>query len=293
MRFMAFLLLALPAGAHMGQRLYPIDYLSDEVLEQIHVDGRIDEWPDLLGEPTVTLVDFRNDFEELADPASLDFRIWLAWHDDPVRFYLAFVGSDDDYNNTYDPDRPARSLMNFSDSIALSIDGDHSGGAGCWDRGRNCTDEDVAATYGGIQHYSGIARAISGPLIDTGPIYGGEWTVLPPYGHAAGSVESEAPVISVIEMYVTPFDRWNGWDSSPDEVAVSNLTAGKVVGIGVMVRDPDPSGGDGARVLLEDLNVSDLLLLHADGLADGILLPVDNSAVMGSTWGRIKASLNP
>ena len=288
MRFMAFLLLALPAGAHMGQRLYPIDYLSDEVLEQIHVDGRIDEWPDLLGEPTVTLVDFRNDFEELADPASLDFRIWLAWRDDPVRFYLAFVGSDDDYKNTYDPDRPFRSLMNFSDSIALSIDGDHSGGERC----RRCYSEDMEEMYSVTQHYSGIARAVSGPLIDTGPIYGGEWTVLPPYGHAAGSVESEDPVISVIELYVTPFDSWNGWESGPEDVVFSNLTAGQVIGFGVVVRDHDPRGGGGGFMTLESVDYSDLIGLNADGLADGLLLPVDNSAVMGSTWGRIKASIN-
>ena len=36
------------------------------------------------------------------DPSDLDFRIWLAWHDNPARFYLAFVSSDDIYKNNHD-----------------------------------------------------------------------------------------------------------------------------------------------------------------------------------------------
>ena len=66
------------------------------------------------------------------DPSNLDFRICLAWNHDPPRFYVAFVGSVDVYQNTRDYNvsfTPARDIME-NDSITLVIDGDHSGGAG-------------------------------------------------------------------------------------------------------------------------------------------------------------------
>ena len=54
-----------------------------------------------------------------------------------------------------------------------------------------------------------------------------------------GGVFGESPVISVIELYVTPFDDWEGWDR-PDKIKVSRLSAGKVVGFGIIVYDHDP-----------------------------------------------------
>ena len=44
--------LAMSAGAHVGDRVYPIAYLSDEMLERIDIkDGLVDEWEELIGEP--------------------------------------------------------------------------------------------------------------------------------------------------------------------------------------------------------------------------------------------------
>ena len=120
--------LAVSAGAHVGDRVYPVSYLSDEMLEQIDLrDGLADEWQELVGEPAMTLLDFHS----IADPdrSDFDFRIWLAWHDDPPRFYVAFVSSDDVYKNTHNYD--VVDYMGLNDSISLVIDGDHSGGAGC------------------------------------------------------------------------------------------------------------------------------------------------------------------
>ena len=100
--------LAIQAGAHVGDRLYPIAYLSDEMLAEIQLDdGQIQEWVDLLGEPTLTLLDFTEEFQgSPLDPSDLDFRIWLAWHDEPARLYVAFVASDDAYKNVHDYDSP-------------------------------------------------------------------------------------------------------------------------------------------------------------------------------------------
>ena len=122
--------LAVSAGAHIGDCLYPIHYLSDEMLEKIDLkDGSVDEWQELIGEPSMTLLDFSDVGDlEAPDPSDLDFRIWLAWHDDPARFYVAFVASDDIYQNTHEYNASQTSvqdLMILHDSISLVIDGDH------------------------------------------------------------------------------------------------------------------------------------------------------------------------
>ena len=81
--------------AHVSSdRVYPIPYLSDEALEEIQLDdGIVDEWYDLAGEPNLVISDFTDKLSGTPfDPSDLDFRIWLAWHDDPVRLYVAFVG---------------------------------------------------------------------------------------------------------------------------------------------------------------------------------------------------------
>ena len=125
----AFLCLALSlatsASAHSGDRLYPIPEITDEMLERIQLDdGSADEWYDLAGEPTMSLVDFRK-YGTIPDPSDLDFRIWLAWHDDPDRLYVAFFGTDDVY---IEPD--GSHWHGFDGELILSVDGDHSGGGG-------------------------------------------------------------------------------------------------------------------------------------------------------------------
>ena len=226
--------LAVLAGAHVGDRVYPVAYLSDEMLEQIDLrDGLVDEWQELVGEPSMTALDFSSGIADWDpsdgiadwDPSDLDFRIWLAWHDDPARFYVAFVGSDDIYRNTHNYD--VGDLMNLNDSISLVIDGDHSGGAGC-SAVFDCAGPSAEEVREHTQKYNAIARTPDGPHLDdsvtrqaTGEF---SWAVLPPYGDAGGGVFGENPTISVIELYVTPFDRW-AYDDVEGSV-VSDLNAG-------------------------------------------------------------------
>ena len=130
-----FLALAASAGAHSGDRVYPIYELTDEMLAKIDLrDGSVQEWADLLGEPSMTLLDFAYAYiDRSLDPSDLDFRIWLAWHDDPDRIYLAYVCSDDAYKNTHDyffERNDGTSSIDSHDSILFVIDADHSGGKG-------------------------------------------------------------------------------------------------------------------------------------------------------------------
>ena len=296
--------LAVSAGAHIGDRVYPVGYLSDGMLEQIDLkDGSVEEWQDLVGEPSMTLLDFAEVDEGRPDPSDLDFRIWLAWHDDPARFYVAFVGSDDIYKNDHDfnvGDNSVRDSMGLNDSIFLVIDGDHGGGPGC---DHNCDEEEGAEIRHRSQQYHAIARTPGGPNLDddwTRNITGEfAWTALPPYGDAGGSVAGENPLISVIELYVTPFDRW-AYDDVEGSV-VSDLTAGQVIGFGITVNEYDPPDVDWNVPWVEGAEPVDhfwaMLLLQADGYLDGLLLPApgaesgEGSAVESVSWGRIKAAL--
>ena len=295
--------LALSAEAHLGDRVYPVSYLTDEMLEKIDLrDGLVDEWYELIGEPAMTLLDFADSRQGSApDPTDLDFRIWLAWHDEPVRFYLAFVASDDQYKNSHDYSGDPSEVIILNDSIVLGIDGDHSGGVGAV----NSTPlEEWEDFTGQTQYYEAIARTPDGPILDdpgtrhqTGEL---AWTVLPPYVEGGGGVAGEAPVISVIELYVTPFDRWTGYHS-PGEIVVSSLVAGRIIGFSIAVNDHDPPEWidwiPQAMKEEPDSDMFDMMFLRADRFLDGLLLPsdgagsVEDSAVESVSWGRIKASL--
>ena len=94
---------ALSAEAHVGSLVVPFAEVTDEMLSEIQLDGSVDEWSDLIGEPAMTLLDFQPEGKEggSVDPSDIDFQIWLAWHDEPARLYVAFVAADDRYWNTH------------------------------------------------------------------------------------------------------------------------------------------------------------------------------------------------
>ncbi len=296
------------AEAHLGDRVYPIPYLSDEMLEQIQLhDGLVDEWYELVGEPTMSLLDFTEElYQSPLDPSDIDFRIWLAWHDEPARLYVGLVASDDVYKNTHDYNSgsSSRSAIYTHDSIKLAIDGDHSGGAGS---GNGTPLEEVIEIQGQAPDYEAIPRTVSGPTLNDG-LYRFQkkqtlWTTVPPYGDSGGGVAGEAPVIWVIELYVTPFDRWGETWGSPEGSVVSHFAAGQVIGFAVVVIDHDPPEIAVKRWSVEvqqsdetDTTFWNIIRNRADSFLDGLLLPADpagpgDSAVESVSWGRIKASL--
>ena len=113
------------------------------------------------------------------------------------------------------------------------------------------------------------------------------------------ALPEKPPTISVIELYVTPFDQWGGgWDSAEDN-EVSDLEAGKVIGFGIRVIDCDLEEEGQLYWIPEamsDGKDADIAIdrLQADVFLDGLLLSADapeDSAVESVSWGRIKASL--
>ena len=304
------------ASAHIGTRVFPFYELTDEMLETIDIhDGSVEEWYQI-GEPSMTLLDFKTGKtgrSGVPDPSDLDFRIWLAWHDESNRIYAAITTIDDVYYNehNYNDEEGKRFILNY-DSVLFLLDADHSGGTGKPIDVFNYVHEELLDIYGSTQWYSVIAQTRSGPTIDNGirvsqenhPIWNfiGEpdsWMVFSPYGDAGGMAEGEQPSLSVIEMYVTPYDWWGALDDL-DQVRFSELSAHQIIGFAIMVLDSDGDCPGCTGPYHEPAEIFDdgnwLYVSNynkADEFIDGILLPTQGTSVESITWGRIKASLQP
>ena len=123
-------MIAVSTNAHAQDRVYRIPELTDEMRGKIDLtDGSIEEWVEIFGEPSLTPLDFQtSSWASEYDPSSLDYRIWVAWHDSDDHLFLAMELVDDFVNErTYD--RSDRGGLRGSDlSVAIGVDGDRSGG---------------------------------------------------------------------------------------------------------------------------------------------------------------------
>ena len=297
------------ASAHIGTRVFPFYEITDEVLETIDIhDGSVEEWYQI-GEPSMTLLDFKTGYS--LDPSDLDLRIWLAWHDESNRIYAAITTIDDVYYNEHNHNGENQDMRSY-DSIIISIDADHSGGKGRRNEVYNYPREESLGIYGSTQWYSVIAQTVSGPTMDNSirisqkdpfkTFFGtpDSWMVFPPYGDAGGMAEGEQPSLSVIEMYVTPYDWWGALDDL-DQIGFSELSAHQTIGFVIMVLDSDGDCSGCRRSYLPadvlDDHIGNWLYISRDNRADvfidGLLLPAQDTSVESTTWGRIKASLRP
>ena len=300
-----------PAAAHNGDRVFPISYLSEETLALLNQDdGVVEDWLDVLGEPTLTSLDFNlwtgirmtSSFDR-HDPASLDFRIWMGWTPDG-RIHVAGQFVDDVYVNEYDPLEAPYWYPHVHDSVTLLVDGDHTGGQFFWTQSHGDLEEAVQ-TNRQAQFYENIAIAPSGPRVvlfntSVGAIGFDEidqpvdWMVQPPFAQGGGGVFGENPTIWVTEFYVTCFDLLD--HLNPENSVVSELAERKVIGFDLLVRDYDTEPvGPHAFYQLKDPDDAEENAEGADFFVDGLLLgpddDFDNSAVQSTSWARIKASL--
>lgn len=235
--------LASTAYAHAGDQLFPIFELTDDDLTQIDLeDGSVEDWENIFGDPTMTAVDFPIDLnspESEYDPSDIDFRIWLGWNQTTSRIYMAVESIDDDYFNEY-KGLTGLNFMTYYDSIQLMVDGDHSGGPYNYGVEETLTTEEEKLIFQvGAQHYAAIAQAPDTRYVNLLRL--NEWCSLPPYVDGKGTVLGTAPAISVIEFFVTPFDRLAR--EKPEESAISKLFPGKVVGFSISVSDIDTPPG--------------------------------------------------
>ena len=285
-------------GAQFGSRIYSIVELTDSDVAMIDVhDGSIEDWEEVVGEPTVTALDFMTD-PDLGpyDPASLDFRIWIAWHDATNHIYVAMERADNVYVNEFDRQDSHNQFMQRHDSyISFTVDGDHSGGQYIFfNDGYETNEEYWLLTNQQAQWYLAIAETYdNGPHVDLfSHTFHGDWSKVPPYAEGGGRAAGENPTITVTEFYVTPFDRFVY--NSPDESVVSELSPGKIIGFAIAVADFEPEPHNYKSIHYLPMRSDPDLMLSSDNFADAVLLNSEGeipevSAVESITWGRIKA----
>ncbi len=279
------------AHAHIGDEIYPFFEILDEDLGRIDLtDGSVDDWLEVVGEPSLTALDFYWGYwgEVAYDPADVDFRIWLAWHQGSSTLWVAMERFDDLYFNLYDGDKLWEMFV-WDSNIRFMVDGDHTGGRYDYRLGLDCaecTAEQVLEDNRQAQQWMTIAEP-AGHLYHFGA---SEWVARKPYAASGGGVTGESPALTVTEIMVTPFDDliYNDEDASE----ASQLYPGKTIGFSIFTYDIDnPRSKDGWVVGGSWLGGS-----HAGFFVDGLLIGAgedpslydDGSAVEPSSWGRIK-----
>ena len=89
------LLTATCLEARWPDRLFPFTELTDEMVARIDLkDGSVEDWLEVVGEPTLTGLDFVG---YPYDPSSYDCRLWLAWHAASDHLFVAAEIVDDFY----------------------------------------------------------------------------------------------------------------------------------------------------------------------------------------------------
>jgi hypothetical protein len=294
------LVIVLFAGAvgdlwgHAGDRIYPIWQLSDEEVAEIDLgDGSIQDWIDVMDPPTLLASDFRAIHGY--DPSDLNFRIWLAWHEASGRIYVGMERFDDVYIRM-ESDSYCPGPFCHDAAVNLYVDGDHSGGDFMFlPRAYDTAEEMEFYTFQEAQWFTAYTEAFEA----TSPIEmwyvsqgadGEKWFAATPYAEVGGGVFGENPTVSILEFYVTPFDRLI--KNNQDESVASQLRPGQTVGFAIRVYDSDTG---------PELNGAETYTLgggaagSADGFVDGLLMGIggaipEDTVVESGTWARIKAS---
>ena len=283
------LLTAICSKAQWPDRLYPFRELTDEMRARIDLkDGSIEDWLEVLGEPTLTGLDFAAYPSDTYDPSSYDCRLWLAWHDATDHLFVAAEIVDDFYVHL--DEWP---LEYFGDAAVLFfVDGDKSGGI--------VVDNSSYMHMVHAQLYTAFARTYSNDSnVDLSHV-SSTWMDRLPYADGGGAIVDSQPIFYVVEFFVTPFDRLI-WDD-PEESVIADLFEGKTIGFALSLADldseesSDPVTPDSWLELFgPDASRDQLYVYESDLWASGILLGADGTdgtAVESVSWARIKASLS-
>ena len=185
------------------------------------------------------------------------------------------------------------------DWVSFMVDGDASGGQYAF-HGNDIDDKEERRlrTNQHAQRYHVLGELLGGGshvCLPAQSLFDDEdWFQRPPYAEGGGASFGEQPTLSVIEFYVTPFDRliWN----SPEASVVSALSPGTLIGFALTIGDIDEEGGARAESvhILMGQDFSRGWASNADHFARGLLVgpggEVPDSAVESVTWSRIKAT---
>ena len=241
------LLSAIALDAQWSDRLYPFRELTDGMRARIDLrDGSVEDWEEILGEPTLTPLDFvtHPGFPSVYDPSSFDFRIWLAWHGAGNHLFVAAEIVDDFYAGEW-PGLAAHSPHEAT--VHFSVDGDRSGGT-VVETEDYVVFEDI--TMGQAQEYWAVAENVAENHEKGSNVFliwvgtDSPWVQEVPYADGGGNVLDSQPVFYVVEFYVTAFDRLIR--DVPEQSLVSELSTGNMIGFAMILKDaePDPFTAD-------------------------------------------------
>ena len=283
--------LAGSAHAHIGEKVYLIFEISDTDLEDINLfDADISDWEDVVGDASLTPEDFFADptVGEGAqyNPADMDYRLWLGWNETNNRLYLAAERIDDVYINEYSGGAPA-TVWQY-DSVEFMVDGDHSGGQYNFGNSETMTDEEKARNQNSqAQKWNAIFDAPDGRILG----YPGraEWLNSIPLSDGGGGSTGGGPTVSILEIYVTPYDDIIFADQESSRA--TDLEAGNIIGLQIAMPDFDeePQKYRGYHTLSGQAAT----FRFAERFVDARLVSTDEAtAVADLSWARIKASFN-
>ena len=236
------------SGGDYPDRVYRFVELTDEEVSRIDLkDVSVDDWLEVVGEPSLWPLDFAVAPGSVHDPSSLDFRVWLAWHDETDRLYVAGEFIDDIHIDFFDPSYEEFLGSCGEPNLWFFIDGDQGGG---WVFDPKNPDGHY---YPGrhAQWYWACAGVFSDGVnlrMFTNSNYT-PWVHQPPFADGAAGWFSEKPTFSIMEFYVTAFDLLP-WQGGPNESVVSDLYPGKHISFALSIGDWDglvgsPSDGGG------------------------------------------------
>ena len=295
------------ATGHDGSVIFPLYQLQPDQLPDIY-DGTIQEWHDLLGEPTLTLSDFVP-VDDLRGKAAfshsvedLQVEVYLGWTAAPPRVYVAVERYDDVHIVV---DREIYGALS-SDGIHFSIDADHSAGRYAWglplgdcalsiektiERGTLDCIPHLFFSHRHAQQYlvplpaTGRSPAVFLPAVEIEG-FTMRWVEDEPFT-AVGGIVKESPNYSVLEFFVTPFDSLD--IRGPAFSLPSELREGQIIGLEMSMVDfdePNVSQNESTSTLSGSSHV----WFDADRFVDFRLLgpPTSSTSVERATWGDVK-----
>jgi hypothetical protein len=282
------------ANAHIGSTVFLFFEIADEDVADIDFnDGSLNDWIDLVGDPSMDATDFFADpgvgDGAPYDPADMDYRIWFGWNSTTSTIWGAMERTDDVYVNDYEGGNLS-DLWKWDSTIEFMLDGDHSGGEYGFNASNceGCTEEEINLVNNRqAQQYLVIAEAPDGR--HAGYLgAGSDWLNDAPYSVGGGTAFGDSPVTTIVEFFLTPFDNLIFNDPAASEA--SDLFPGKIIGFQISVPDWDVAGTYHA---FHTVTGQSATWRYAERFADARLVGAGGdtgTAVEESSWGRIKAS---
>lgn len=262
-----------PTWGHVGTRL--VEVLEVPAGSMPDLDGDLVEWEEAFSLPSFSTVDFVSLSDGgVMDPTRIAVVGYLGWSAEEGRILIGVEFAED--------------ALDSRDVLQVKVDGDHSGGS----YSPVIASEDQLGPGTHVQVYDFFRAARNDGQVTVGDFLD-RWVRSEPWTEIGHTARSELPAQSILEVSLTPWDRFG---ANPGEGEVSELRAGRILGLQITVSDFVNGELDNVYFLGTGPGEVDPVSVSADGFIDGLLTSCDlpgcsETSVEADSWGRIKASL--